>query len=183
METYHNEDQPSPFIVKDDDASLAAMISLADDDFQYAGCPVEGCGEAILLTELDSHIDMHGAEEQEAQERPSDDFETNSEDEPEPKKPKLAKLQASFGTKLSHALRNLDDNKQSSSESPPSESQAKAKSQWKGILKMPELARASKMNGFPSTEASQSSNAKRRLGVSLSYVLERVHHVITILSI
>jgi hypothetical protein len=61
METQHPEGGESPFLVNDD-ASIAAVMSLYDDEVKYASCPVEGCGEAILLTELDSHIEMHGAE-------------------------------------------------------------------------------------------------------------------------
>ena len=170
METYHTEDGPSSFVVKDDDVSIAAIMSLAEEDVQYAGCPVEGCGEAILLTELDSHIEMHGAEAQGAQEQ-VDESETEFEDEHQAKKPKLKVIQASFGTKLSHALRNLDDGKKSSSESPPSDRQAKAKSQWKDLLKMPAPALTSKSEGDSATAATQNSGAKRRLGVSFSYVL------------
>ena len=35
-----------------------------DDDRneEYFNCPVEGCGEALLLTELESHIEMHEEE-------------------------------------------------------------------------------------------------------------------------
>ena len=174
METLHAEGGQSPFIVKDDDASVAAVASLAGEDVvQYASCPVEGCREAILFTELDSHIEMHGAEEQDQEES-----ETESESEPELKKPKLKDpIQPGFGTKLSHALRNLDDSEKSSPEPPPSDRQAKAKPQWKDILKMPEAASSSKpKTGASSTAATKSP--RRRLGVSLSSVLELSHHVI-----
>lgn len=63
METLHPEGGESPFVVKED-ASMAAIISLYDEDVEYASCPVDGCGEAILFTELDSHIEMHDAEEE-----------------------------------------------------------------------------------------------------------------------
>jgi hypothetical protein len=170
METYHTEDGPSPFVVKDDDASIAAIMSLADEEARYAACPVEGCGEAVLLTELDSHIEMHGAEK--IGEDPS---ETESEEEPQAKKAKLSEeSQASFGTKLSHALRNLGDEEKSSSGSPPSDRQAKAKSQWKGILNMPEPASSSESKGASSDAAKKSTSTRRRLGVSLSFLKDHV---------
>jgi hypothetical protein len=173
VETQHPEGGQSPFVVKDDDASIAAMISMADEDVRYASCPVEGCGEKIRFTELDSHIEMHEAEEQ-----GQEDSDIESESEPEPKKPKLGEgIQQAFGTKLSYALRNLDDSEKSSPEPPPSDRQAKAKPQWKDILKMPETASSSKSKaGASSTAATKSP--RRRLGVSLSSVLELSHHVI-----
>lgn len=173
METDHPENGQSPFVAKDDDASIAAIMSLADEDVKYAACPVDGCGEAILFTELDSHIEMHGAEEQ-----GQDESETESENEPQPKKPKLKEgIQQEFSTKLSHALRNLDDSEKSSSESPPSDRQAKAKSQWRDILKMPERSSNSKSKAS-SSSAVATNSPRRRLGVSLSSVLELSHHVI-----
>ena len=164
MESYHTEDGPSPFIVKDDDASIAAVMSLAEEEIQYAACLVEGCGEAILLTELDSHMEMHGAEKQ-----GQGGSETESEDEPQAKKPKLKddEVRASFGTKLSHALRNLDDDK-SPSGSAPSHRQAKPKPQWKDILNMPELASTSKSKGALSDTTTKNTSTRKRLGVSLS---------------
>ncbi len=168
METNHTEDGSSPFVVKNDDASIAAIISLKDGDIQYASCPVEGCGEAILLAELDGHIEMHGAE-MEGQ----DGSETESADEPQVKKAKLnGDMQASFGTKLSNALRNIDDSQQSTSGSSHSDRHAKAKSQWKGILNMPETASSSKSKGGSSDAAKKSS--RRRLGVSLSFLLDHM---------
>jgi hypothetical protein len=173
METLHPEGGDSPFIVKDDDASIAAMISLAGEEAQYASCPVEGCGEAILFTELESHVEMHGNEQEQ------DGSETEDEDDAEPahKKAKLKEeIQDAFGTKLSHALRNLDDEEKSSSESPPSDRQTKAKEQWRGLLKMPEQASSSKAKAGTSSTATKSTG--RRLGVSLSSLLEHTHHVI-----
>jgi hypothetical protein len=160
METMHAEGE-SPFIVKDD-ASIAAVLSYDDVvDVQYAGCPAEGCGEALLLTELESHIEMHGAEEQD----------TEDESGPTSKKIKLEPgIEASFDTKLSYALRNLGDDEKSSSGSPTSERQATAKAAWKGLLKMPEV--------IPKATASPPSN-RRRLGVSLSSVYQLPLQVIS----
>ena len=78
METKHPEGGHSPFVA-DDDASIAAVMSLYDGGAKYASCPVQGCGETIAFMELDSHIEMHGAEREE----------TDSEPEPSSKRAKL----------------------------------------------------------------------------------------------
>jgi len=159
METVHPEGGESPFVVRDD-ASIAAVLSLGEDDVQYACCPVDGCGEAILLTELDSHIEMHGVEEAEEDQEEDADQESG----PDLKKPRLEEhVRASFDTKLSHALRNLDDGEKSSSESPPSDRQTSAKAAWKNLLKMPETPPKAKTSSSSNTKAPRS-----RLGVSLS---------------
>ncbi len=154
METQHPESGDSPFIVKDD-ASIAALLAFDDSSASegYASCPVDGCGEAILFTELDSHIEMH-AEEQET------DGDVSSSD----RQAKIVKLDpevgASFDTKLSHALRNIGDGDEARrEESPRSEKQASAKAAWKGLLKMP--AASSKA----SAAAAVSGKTRRRLGV------------------
>jgi hypothetical protein len=155
METLHREGGESPFIVKDDDASMAAIISMNNEDLQYASCPVEGCGEAILFTELDSHIEMHSAEEQ------GQDAEETSR--PEPKKPKLKEeIQTAFDAKLSYALRALDDGEESSSENRPSDRQATSKAAWKELLKMPDSTSKSKTV----SSSTMTQSPKRRLGVS-----------------
>ena len=163
METLHAEGD-SPFIVKED-ASVAAVLSYDEEDvIQYAHCPVEGCGEALLLTELESHIEMHGAEEQD----------TEDDSGPASKKIKLDPgIEASFDTKLSYALRNLGDDEESTSENSSSERQIAAKSAWKGLLKMPET--------LPKVTAS-SASGRRRLGVSLSSVRQLPTHVISMFS-
>jgi zinc finger-containing ubiquitin peptidase 1 len=153
METVHPEDGESPFVVKDD-ASITALIAFDDEaNDQYASCPVEGCGEALLLTELQSHIEMH-EEEQDS----GDDVSTRSS-----KKLKLEpEIEAAFDTKLSHALRNLEDvNEQPASQIPSSDRQAAAKAAWKGLLKMPDSSSKA------AQAASASKNPQRRLGVSL----------------
>jgi hypothetical protein len=166
METVHPEDGESPFIVKDD-ASIAALIAFDEPDTQYANCPVEGCGEALLLTELQSHIEMH-EEEQDT----GDDDSTRSS-----KRLKLEpEIEAAFDTKLSHALRNLEDvNERPPPESQSLDRQAATKAAWKGLLKMPDSSSKSAQTG------SASKTARRRLGVSPS-LLSVTHHVITLLS-
>jgi hypothetical protein len=168
METVHPEDGESPFVVKDD-ASIAALIAFDDEaNDQYASCPVEGCGEALLLTELQNHIEMH-EEEQDS----GDDVSTGSS-----KKLKLEpEIEAAFDTKLSHALRNLEDvNERPASQSPSSDRQAAAKAAWKGLLKMPDSSSKA------AQAASALKNPRRRLGVSplpstfLYHVILRLLH-------
>jgi hypothetical protein len=167
METQHPEGGESPFIVKDD-ASIAAVLSLnAEDDgsVQYASCPVDGCGEAILITELDSHIEMHGEEE----DQDTDQEIISGSREPEVKDG----VKASFDTKLSHPLRNLDDRgKASSSGSPSEDPQASARAAWKNLLKMPEPT--SKPVSAPTVKG-----ARRRLGVKSPLHLAVPYHVMT----
>ncbi|KAF4634667.1 hypothetical protein G7Y89_g3448 [Cudoniella acicularis] len=156
METKHAEGDESPFVVKDDDASIAAILAMDEErstEPQYSNCPVEGCGEALLWSEFDSHLEMHSAE-----------LETGDDESgPASKKLKLnPAAEASFSTKLSHALRNIDDvdDRSSSSRSPESDRQEKAKDIWKKMLKMPDTPSKS------SSSTTTSKNARRRLGKS-----------------
>jgi len=156
LETDHPEDGQSPFVVKDD-ASIAALMSLNDgQDERYANCPVEGCGEAILLTELDSHIEMH-EEEQDSGDNQSSRSSKRIKLEPE--------IEAAFDTKLSHALRNLEDmHERQVSETPSSDRQEVTKAAWKSILKMPD-------SSPKAPAASNSKTPRRRLGASLPMLI------------
>lgn len=153
METVHPEGGESPFIVKDD-ASTAAVMSLYDEEIQYASCPMENCGEAILLSELDSHIEMHGAEEgsdeEEVPDRASKKAKTSEE------------VKESFGTKLSYALRNLDEG-ESTPDIAAKGCQPDAVAAWKNLLKMPAASSSGKENAALSAP---SKGSRRRLGVS-----------------
>jgi hypothetical protein len=154
VETLHPEGGESPFLVKDD-ASIAAVMSLNenDDDPGFASCPMDGCGEVILLTELDSHIEMHGAEEQDVDQ----EFEmTSRESEIQDA------VQATFDTRLSRQLRNLSG-RGSSTDTASLDRQASAKAAWKGLLKMPD---AGAKPAPPPVSAKKGS--RRRLGVSIS---------------
>lgn len=155
METQHPEGGESPFIVKDD-ASVTALLDLDNSqDEDYVCCPVEGCGEALLLTELESHIEMH-EEEQDSPE--SDDALRSS------KRVKLTpEIGETFDTKLSYALRNLSDDEgyeeraeRRVPEEHSSDRHAKSKAAWGSLLKMP------KSSSQPATKA---NTARRRLGV------------------
>jgi len=138
METLHPEgDSPSPFAVSDD-ASIAAVLN---EDIQYANCPVENCGEILLLKELDSHIEMHGAE---ANEGGTGRRSVALEDGQRP----------AFQNKISKGLRNSDD-QDTHLALQSAFSQPSAKAAWKQILKMPESKSAPKPKGV-----------KKQLGVS-----------------
>ena len=91
VETLHSEGE-SPFVVRDSDhvftphvdadstaatdcarltTNDAADIATAtgneeEPEDDYVTCPEANCGEAILLTELDAHIDMHATEKMSA---------------------------------------------------------------------------------------------------------------------
>ena len=139
IQTHHPEDgdlEPSPFVVREE---ITLPLGREDDDAgeDYIYCPVHRCGEALLLTELESHVDMHEQErdsEQESSEEGSSrsgkrlklnpEFENSERDE-------------SFDTKLSYALRNLDD-VDGKEEAVAKETEVKnSKSAWGQVLKMP----------------------------------------------
>ena len=157
METVHPEDGESPFVAKDA-ASIAALVSFDDEPSEkYASCPVEGCGEALLVAELPSHIEMHG-EEQDSGDAQSTRSSKSLKLEPE--------IEAAFGTKLSHALRNLDDvNERPPSETRSSDRHAATKAAWKDILKMPDSS------SKPEKTSTTSKSTRRRLGVSVSVII------------
>jgi hypothetical protein len=184
METLHPEGGESPFIAKDD-ASVAAIAAPDEERIKndnYINCPVEGCGEALLLTELESHVEMH----EEEQDSTGDESSNRSKRIKLDLKPGPG---ATFDTKLSYALRNLDDLDEPRTEqhrrleehresyvrehdrenerrlkTPPfekgsSESRlAIAKAAWKELLRIPD----------PKQPSSTSNGARRRLGVSFT---------------
>lgn len=151
MESQHAEGGDSPFVVKDD-ASIAALVDLdSSNDEDYIHCPVEGCGEDLLLAELESHIEMH----EEEQDTGDSEVQSSRSSKRLKLEPEIAD---SFDIKLSHALRNLDDaDDRPVSGVPSPDRHASAKAAWKKVLKMPEA----------SSKATLTSKAptRRRLGV------------------
>ncbi|TVY58650.1 Zinc finger with UFM1-specific peptidase domain protein [Lachnellula cervina] len=150
METLHAEGD-SPFVVRDDASIAAVLASEYDenpDEPQYLSCPVEGCGEQLLFAEFDSHLELHAAEQ-----------DAGDECNHVSKKLKLEpEIEATFDTKLSHALRNIGGDDGISECSSP-ERQATAKAAWKGLLKMPETSPKKAV-------ADASRSVRRRLGKS-----------------
>jgi zinc finger-containing ubiquitin peptidase 1 len=158
METQHPEGGESPFIVKDD-ASIAAILSMGrggEEDPDFACCPIDRCGEVILLTELDSHIEMH---EVESQDMDQDAVSSSKEYEMGDAE------QTSFDTKISRELRNLQA-QAPSAENGLSERQENAKAAWKDILKMPQVP----PKPLPSPKG-KSKGPLRRLGVGVSRIV------------
>lgn len=159
METLHAEGE-SPFVVRDD-ASVAAVMSVVSEpeteeagDVQYANCPVEGCGEILRLEDFDSHIRLHNVEDSDA--------EVEADQVESAKRVKLnTGYGSSFATKLSRALRNLDDDDHESTPTSVSngvtDQQERAKAAWKNMMKMPD--------GSKHQEPSTFKTPKKRLGV------------------
>lgn len=152
---------PSPFAVTERDASTrpssTGKETVAGEDANWVYCPVDGCGEALLLTELASHVEMH-EEEQDA----------GGEEGGSSRSGKRLKLdseveakEATFDMKLSYALRNLEDvdgkeeNDAWAADPPIGKGKGGAKSAWRDILNMP-----------TSVPVGSSGKGKKRLGVS-----------------
>ena len=148
METLHAEGE-SPFVVNDE-ASIAAVMAMSQrNSSEYVNCQVEGCGEAILLTELDDHMEMHGEEGEDDRAESFANSESSS-----------LKRKWDFDTKLPSVLRNFGHHVEESSGSSSSDRQTVAKAAWKGILKMPD-------QNPKALVATTTSSARRRLGVSI----------------
>jgi hypothetical protein len=155
---YHLEDvHPegvSPFIVKDGLSQTESLgvhdtnATASDTHIDFVECPRHGCGETILLTELESHIEMHGAEE-------ADEVEEDSQPNKRVKK-SSSKSATGFDTSIPQALRNLEDS--SLSNIPLLDRQAKAKASWSKLFNMPG------QKALPRDSPTEKSH--RRLGVS-----------------
>ncbi|KAH8887473.1 DUF1671-domain-containing protein [Thozetella sp. PMI_491] len=150
METFHSEGD-SPFVPAEgkDNASTGATEtgpgqakSNNDEDTDYVACPVDGCGETILLDEIDFHIEMH-AQEAEGDEHPDDESqEPARERERAREKPR------------SHSP--VDE---------PTSRQTKAIQAWKNLLRMPSPKRRSGMSAYELLEKG------KRLGVNYPIIL------------
>ncbi|KAK6584509.1 hypothetical protein PZA11_002733 [Diplocarpon coronariae] len=157
MESEHPENGESLFVTKDD-ASIVALAGFdSSNDGEYVHCPVEGCGEDLMLAELESHIEMH-EEEQDAGDSKAQSSRSSKRTKLEPK------ATDSFGTKLSYALRNLDDfdDERPVRDAPYPDRHAAVKDAWKKVLKMPDTAISSSSKETSATK----NSARRRLGKS-----------------
>ncbi|ESZ99444.1 hypothetical protein SBOR_0206 [Sclerotinia borealis F-4128] len=159
METLHAEGE-SPFVTRES-ASVVAMVD--QDDVDYTNCPVDGCGEMILFDELDSHIEMHAEED--------GDMEIETPTSRTSRKEDKGSKDAGFGTKLSHALRNIDDGHHYEvRESEPS-AQVSAKA-WRDILKMPDIS----LKSQPKSQPKAPAKGPRQLGVGCSFLQYSMSH-------
>lgn len=118
METLHAEGD-SPFEIKENRDNRIK----ADEELTYAECPVDGCGEVLLLDEMEYHIELHGLESGQ-----------NIESELASSTDHSAYASGSSTPSRSHR----EAERQRRTESAVSGSQAKAISAWKKLLRMPE---------------------------------------------
>jgi hypothetical protein len=162
METDHPEDNNSPFVVRDDSNLAASIGAGGDEEVQFLPCPVEGCGEELIRAEFDSHLEMHAAELRE------DSSDENSQGHASKKVKLSPEAKPSFGTKLSVALRNINDEEPRPRSS--DERKETTKEAWRGLLKMPDSPREGSLS-------SSSKTPRKRLGVSDSF-LGNIHHQI-----
>ncbi|KAF5879623.1 putative peptidase family c78 protein [Botrytis fragariae] len=148
LETLHAEGQ-SPFVAKDS-ASVVAMVN--QDNVNYADCPIDGCGEMVLFDELDNHVEMHGEEDGNM------DLDTPASGSSRQEVKNGAGKDASFGTKLTHALRNIDHGHDyEPREPPPAQAGTKA---WRDILKMPDITLKSQSKPPPAKGTRQLGKAE-----------------------
>jgi hypothetical protein len=160
MEIVHPEgESASPFMVKDDFSPSEQrsgpheVVEASENHLEFMDRPRQNCGEAFILTELESHMSMHDIE--------NNDEEENLHQDPNPNKRTRASDSESapkFDTRLPPALRNLaaHDSPISSSSS---NRQAIAKAGWRKLLNMP--SSRAKTQKSPETK-----RPHRRLGVS-----------------
>jgi hypothetical protein len=105
METLHPEGGESPFVARED-ASVAALKEREEEE-EYINCPVDGCGEALLLRDLEGHVEMH--EEEEAGDAGGDEAPSRTGERARLDDERMGRTGETFDTKLAYALRNLDD--------------------------------------------------------------------------
>ncbi|KAK4669714.1 uncharacterized protein QC763_205440 [Podospora pseudopauciseta] len=131
METLHAEGEP-PFLAAADQGrtspspnSNGTANTGNDDDPGYVECPVEGCGEFLLLSQVEYHLELHTTEETDVHDH-----------HPPPPDPITA---VSEPTTSSSPLSNAPESvsKSSHKASEPSTRHSKAISAWKRLLKMP----------------------------------------------
>lgn len=66
FEQEHTEDSPFRIVSESDDSSgdvVADEPGGASFDEEYCECPILDCGESVLLTEFNDHLDLHQAED------------------------------------------------------------------------------------------------------------------------
>ncbi len=132
------------------------------EDLEYVECPVDACGEVILLQELDYHLELHSDEVGEPLPEapaPTPDLGTHSGAEARPP-----------ATGPSRAHRETERHRQPDHDA-KNDRQAKAISAWKRLLKMPSVSSAhwilSSKRSHDDKQTSPGHSARgKRLGVS-----------------
>ena len=128
------------------------------EDPEYVECPVDACGEVLLLQELDYHLELHSDEAGEPlPEAPTPALDSGTEARPP-------------ATGPSRAHRETERHRQPDDDA-KNDRQAKAISAWKRLLKMPSVSSAhwilssKRPHEDKQTSAGHSARGKR-LGVS-----------------
>jgi zinc finger-containing ubiquitin peptidase 1 len=147
METRHPEGE-SPFVLKEDNAPENIE---AAEDVSYVECPVDSCGEVLLVQELDYHLELHSEESGDHLQDPGPD--TKAETPPS-------------GPSRTH--REAERHRRSDHEPERSDRQTKAISAWKRLLKMPGSSTHRTLLSKRSHDDKTSGHSSRgkRLGVS-----------------
>lgn len=159
METLHAEGD-SPFEVKENGDNGDNGMK-GDEELVYVDCPVDGCGEVLLLGEMEFHIELHAHEA-----GPNLDTELASSSD----------HSARPSTSSSSPSRShRDAERQRRAESAVSSRQAKAISALKKLLKMPNSTSALSSRHRKDVKPAATTEASRgkRLGVSNTNVERR----------
>ncbi|KAK4127700.1 DUF1671-domain-containing protein [Parathielavia appendiculata] len=119
IETLHSEGE-SPFTAREDSA---VEDSGTTENLDYVECPVDGCGDLIVLQELDYHLELHSQEE------------ADSVQEKSAVKSVTEAAPCTSGPSRMH--REAGRHRQSTDDSDKNDRQANAISAWRRLLKMP----------------------------------------------
>jgi hypothetical protein len=143
-----------------------------EEEGQYADCPIEGCGEILLLDEMDYHLELH---DQEVVDIAGQDHVTAKQEQQQQlhdaEEPRAGSSSSHHRSSPGHANRK---DKPSTSTSSSSKQQT-AISAWKHILNMPSSSR--RLTDAEKRAAANAAPGKRlgvgRMGWSLHML--RVH--------
>ncbi|KAH8598036.1 peptidase family C78-domain-containing protein [Bisporella sp. PMI_857] len=148
MEEKHSENGHSPFVVKEGNSSISVMYSYDGKDPEYVQCPQDGCGEHVYLGELESHVELHDAENDD-----SENVSLADSSDPTYAFGGIMGGRMSSGSKLSDSFKDLDDGERPlpkkpstdrqvrrQTQSQPSDQQTKQKAGWKRIFNKPDTS-------------------------------------------
>jgi hypothetical protein len=163
METFHPEgevDLNPQFGVKADDS--ASDRPGTAEDVSYVECPVDGCGDILLLPELDYHLELHSEES-------GHHLQEEGASVPVPH----AQTEMTPPSGPSRAHREAERHRRSDREPDKNDRQATAISAWKRLLRMPGSSTAHKILSSKRSQdekhaSAGHSNRGKRLGVSVS---------------
>ncbi len=156
IESLHAEGEPSSEV-----ETAQASTSKEEEEGQYAECPIEGCGEVLLLDEMDYHLELHDQEAADMDHAGQDHVSTMQQQQ-------LHEAEGSRpGPPLSRHRSSPDHathkEKASTTSDPSNSRQQTAISAWKNILHMPS---SSRRLADAEKRAATSAVPGKRLGVS-----------------